>query len=358
MHAVVFQTLLKEWHKKSGRILPWVSESNPYKIWVSEVILQQTRVRQGLPYYLRFIQTFPDIYALAHASEHEVFKCWEGLGYYNRARNLHWSAKHIVNQHFGEFPKKYEDLIALKGVGPYTAAAIASFAFSLPYAVLDGNVHRVLSRIFSLKADISKPSGRKIIQLKADELIDKDQPGAFNQGLMDLGATVCLPSSPLCHQCPFAENCHAFLTESQSEYPLKISKSPLRNRYFQIFFVHSSTEFLVTQRKDQDVWKGLNALPLIETNGEDWEFPDDGFTISGMNIPKNKVWNLVQRDTQRLTHQKVHLSYHLIKLSDFREMMPGGDVTIAPLSEIKNQVFPKFLHRFIEKNKNIFLSIN
>lgn len=354
----LFQTLLSDWHLQSGRILPWVNEKNPYKVWISEIILQQTRVNQGLPYYIRFVEAFPDVFALANATETAVFKYWEGLGYYSRARNLHWSAKYIVEKNKGEFPNQYDDIIKLKGVGPYTAAAIASFAFSLPYAVLDGNVHRVIARLFCIKADIATPAGRKEIQNKADLLISGSKdPGRFNQSIMDLGATICLPTAPICVQCPFADHCQSYLTNNQKEYPFKKTKPLLRNRYFQLFFIHNDSEFVLTYRKEKDIWRGLNSFPLIETESEKWEFPEEGFTISGLFIKKNQVNEPVQRDKQLLTHQRVHLFYHLIKLTgEIPQQNSNNDFMIIPLNRIKDYVFPKFLHRFIEINKHIFQS--
>jgi len=352
----LFQELLKEWHLQFRRILPWVDEKNPYKIWISEIILQQTRVEQGLPYYVKFIEAFPNVLALANASESEVFKYWEGLGYYSRARNLHWSAKHIVHQYKGIFPNQYADIIKLKGVGPYTAAAISSFAFSLPYAVLDGNVHRVISRIFCIKSDIATPKGRKEIQNIADILIDPNEPGKFNQAMMDFGATVCLPASPLCEKCLFADYCQAFLTNSQKEYPFKKPKPPLRNRYFQLFLIYSDTDLILTYRKEKDVWRGLNSFPLLETADEKWKFPEEGLAIAGIFIQRKQVQEKSQNDIQLLTHQRVHLFYHLIKLSVLPQTISDNDLNIVPLNQIKDQVFPKFIHRFIEKNNYLFES--
>jgi A/G-specific adenine glycosylase len=356
MLPTLFQELLKEWHLQFRRILPWVDEKNPYKIWISEIILQQTRVEQGLPYYVKFIEAFPNVLALANASEGEVFKYWEGLGYYSRARNLHWSAKHIVQQYKGIFPDQYSDIIKLKGVGPYTAAAISSFAFSLPYAVLDGNVHRVISRIFCIKSDIATPKGRKEIQNIADFLIDPNEPGKFNQAMMDFGATVCLPASPLCEKCLFADYCQAFLTNSQKEYPFKKPKPPLRNRYFQLFLIYSDTDLILTYRKEKDVWRGLNSFPLLETADEKWKFPEEGLAIAGIFIQRKQVQEKSQNDIQLLTHQRVHLFYHLIKLSVLPQTISDNDLNIVPLNQIKDQVFPKFIHRFIEKNNYLFES--
>ena len=299
----LFQDLLKEWHLQLERPLPWVNEKDPYKIWISEIILQQTRVVQGLPYYTRFLDHFPNVIALANATETEVIKCWEGLGYYSRARNIHWSAKYIVKEHHGIFPTQYDEIIKLKGVGPYAAAAIASFAFSLPYAVLDGNVHRVISRIFSVTADITTSKGRKIIQDIADNLLDRENPAGFNQAIMDFGATVCLPASPLCAQCVFADHCTSYLTDTQRDFPFKKVKKPLRNRYFHLFLVQAGKHIFLTHRKEKDIWRGLYTLPFIETMDEEWKFPLEGIQLGGISMEENQIQTLHYTD-QQLLHTK------------------------------------------------------
>ena len=216
-----FSSTLLNWHKKNNRTLPWKVDKDPYKIWLSEIILQQTRVEQGIPYYQKFIATFPTIHDLAQTDESNVLKVWEGLGYYSRARNLHDTAKYISIHLNGVFPSSYENLLKLKGVGPYTAAAIASFAYDLPHAVVDGNVYRVLSRIFGIKTPMDSSEGRKEFQKIAQELINAQDPGGYNQAIMDFGATVCTPKNPNCNQCPFSEQCFAFLNRSINQLPVK-----------------------------------------------------------------------------------------------------------------------------------------
>ncbi|MDP4914858.1 MAG: A/G-specific adenine glycosylase [Saprospiraceae bacterium] len=311
----LFQNLLKEWHLQLERPLPWVNEKDPYKIWISEIILQQTRVVQGLPYYTRFLDHFPNVIALANATEAEVIKCWEGLGYYSRARNIHWSAKYIVKEHNGVFPTQYDEIIKLKGVGPYAAAAIASFAFSLPYAVLDGNVHRVISRIFSVTSDIATSKGRKTIQDIADKLLDRENPAGFNQAIMDFGATVCLPASPLCGQCVFADHCTSYLTDTQRDFPFKKVKKPLRNRYFHLFLAQAGKHIFLTHRKEKDIWRGLYTLPFIETRDEEWKFPLEGIQLGGISIGENQIQTLNYTDQQLLTHKRIHLYYNKISLA-------------------------------------------
>jgi A/G-specific adenine glycosylase len=353
--ARLFQDLLKEWHLQLDRPLPWVNEKDPYKIWISEIILQQTRVVQGLPYYVRFLDTFPNVTALANAPETEVIKCWEGLGYYSRARNLHWSAKYIVNELSGVFPEQYDGILKLKGVGPYAAAAIASFAFSLPYAVLDGNVHRVISRIFSVSADITTSNGRKTIQSIADQLLDKESPAKFNQAIMDFGATICLPASPLCDQCVFADHCTSYLTDTQRDFPFKKVKKPLRNRYFHLFLVKAGKYILLTHRKEKDIWRSLYTLPFIETRDEKWEFPLEGIQMGGLSIEENQIQILNYKDQQLLTHQRIHLYYYQVTLETVGEKISGDNIEIVPITNLKEFAFPKFLLRFIDDNESLFV---
>jgi len=199
-----FAELLIKWNKKENkRVMPWKGEKDPYKIWLSEIILQQTRVEQGLEYYNRFVKVFPEINKLAKAPDKKIFKLWEGLGYYTRCRNLITTARFIVKEKKGVFPQTYEEIISLKGVGPYTAAAISSFAFNLPHAVVDGNVYRVLSRVFGIKKPVDSTEGKKYFNGLANELLSKEQPGIYNQAIMDFGAIICKPSSPLCTACVF-----------------------------------------------------------------------------------------------------------------------------------------------------------
>lgn len=350
----LFQQLLKEWHYQLDRSLPWVREKNPYKVWVSEIILQQTRVVQGLPYYTKFLEAFPDVYVLANAPESEVLKCWEGLGYYSRARNLHWSAKYIVNEFDGVFPSQFNEIIKLKGVGLYVAAAIASFAFSLPCAVLDGNVHRVISRVFSISADISTTKGRKKIQDIADILLDKENPASFNQAIMDFGATVCLPSSPLCNRCVFADYCTSYLTGTERDFPFKKVKKPLTDRYFHLFLVGLGENILLTQRKEKDIWRGLYTLPFVETPGERWKFPSEGLQMGEHVFLENEIQTLSYKDQQLLTHQRIHLFFHQITLKSAEAKITGDNLEMVALTKLKDFAFPKFLREFIDRNAALF----
>ena len=256
------------WYNKNKRDLPWRNTKNPYKIWLSEIILQQTRVAQGLPYYVTFIKKFPTVHYLANAKEGEVLKIWQGLGYYSRARNLHYAAKFISKKLNGRFPNKYDEIKRLKGVGDYTAAAIASFAFNKPYPVVDGNVFRVLSRVFGIKTPIDSAEGKKEFTKKAEILIDKKNPGTFNQAIMEFGAIQCIPQNPDCAKCPLKKNCQAFKKNLTNYLPVKSKKGKSRNRYFNYLVLRRKGKLLLRKRTEKDIWKNLYDFPMIETKKE------------------------------------------------------------------------------------------
>src|SRR5262245_24307425 len=261
-----FTKKLLTWNKSSNkRQMPWKGEKDPYKIWLSEIILQQTRVEQGLEYYKKFIAKFPTVHDLAKAPEQQVFKLWEGLGYYTRCKNLVATAKVISKEKGGKFPNTYEDIKALKGIGPYTAAAISSFAFNLPYAVVDGNVFRVLARVFGVSTPIDSTAGKKYFTQLADDLLDKKQPGTYNQAIMDFGAVICKPEAPLCNQCPFNKTCYAYLNKKISELPVKEKKISIRKRWFYYFIIGNKDQSAIVQRTAKDIWQELYEYPLIET---------------------------------------------------------------------------------------------
>jgi len=262
-----FTKKLLSWHHKTNkRELPWKGEKDPYRIWLSEIILQQTRVEQGTAYYQRFIKKFPTVQDLASAGEKEVFKTWEGLGYYSRCRNLISSAQKIVGQHEGRFPSGYEELLLLPGVGHYTAAAIASFAFQLPHAVVDGNVERILSRYFGVALEKQSAAGRKIYASLAEELLDKNQPGVYNQAIMDFGATVCKPQNPLCSQCVLSASCQAYLNDWTSALPVKKTIKERTVRHFNYIIAGpDSKKVWIRKREGKDIWNNLYELILLET---------------------------------------------------------------------------------------------
>tara|TARA_B110001450_G_scaffold36449_1_gene32224 strand:+ start:509 stop:1552 length:1044 start_codon:yes stop_codon:yes gene_type:complete len=264
---MIFSNTLIHWYLKNNRELPWRETKNPYFIWLSEIILQQTRVAQGLSYYKKFIEAFPSIFELAKANESTILKMWQGLGYYSRARNLHFTAKYIATELNGEFPATFNEIIKLKGIGDYTASAISSICFNEPTAVVDGNVYRVLSRYFGIKSPINSSSGIKEFKALAQVLIDKTQPGTFNQAIMDFGALHCKPQNPLCGSCLFSESCVALEQNRIKELPVKKNKIKVKKRYFNyLVIVTSNGKTILSERKGKGIWQGLYQFPLIETN--------------------------------------------------------------------------------------------
>jgi len=262
-----FSNKISDWYLLNKRELPWRETNDPYRIWISEVILQQTRVNQGLAYYERFMSRFPDVVALSKANEDEVLKYWQGLGYYSRARNLHATARLIASQYNGVFPSDYHTLLSLKGIGAYTAAAIGSFSYRLPYAVVDGNVFRVLARVFGIQTPIDSHAGKKEFTALAQELLDQRNPGLHNQAVMELGAIVCTPLSPNCTECPLQEGCYASAHRSWNELPVKSKKTKQRDRYFYYFHITGKGGKTYLHKRDKkDIWLNLYELPLIETD--------------------------------------------------------------------------------------------
>jgi A/G-specific adenine glycosylase len=261
-----FSKKIAEWYEVHHRNLPWRNTRDPYQIWLSEIILQQTRVIQGLPYYEKFVRNYPNVKALARAKEQEVLRLWQGLGYYTRARNLHACAKTIVEKHKGEFPHTYDTLMQLPGVGGYTAAAIASFAFDQRVAVVDGNVQRVLARLFGVEDDVTSPVGKKHFSALANKLISNDNPATHNQAIMEFGALQCVPGKPDCGRCIFRTECFAYKHDSQCLLPVKKKKAKVTRRYFYYFLIRNGKKLLTVERKGNDIWKGLHDFPLHEEN--------------------------------------------------------------------------------------------
>lgn len=261
-----FSNQLIYWYLQNNRELPWRKTKNPYFIWLSEIMLQQTRVNQGLAYYLKFVNEFPTVFDLAKASESKVLKMWQGLGYYSRARNLHFSAKYIANELKGEFPSSYHEIKKLKGVGDYTASAISSICFNEPQAVVDGNVYRVLARYFGISTPINSPKGIKEFKELAQTLIDKKQPGNYNQAIMDFGALHCKPQNPLCDSCFFNNSCAALKNKKVASLPIKEKKLKIKKRYFNyLVIINSDFETILNERTAKGIWKGMYEFPLVET---------------------------------------------------------------------------------------------
>ncbi len=301
-----FSAKLISWYIINKRDLPWRYSSNPYFIWVSEVILQQTKIIQGLPYYINFIRKFPDIKSLALASEKEVLRTWQGLGYYTRARNLHKCAKMIHFEMSGKFPNNFNNLLNLPGVGKYTAAAIASIAFGEPVPVVDGNVTRILARYFGIYEDIALNQTITKFSTLAAELMGDSDPGIFNQALMEFGALICTPKIPACEGCIFSGSCHANQENSQSILPVKTKRVTVRNRYFYYLVITNGNKVIMNQRQDNDIWKHLYDFPMLESSID--LRPEDVVLVKAPEIYKNKKANLVfesEKYKHVLTHQRI-----------------------------------------------------
>lgn len=331
------------WYTAVRRDLPWRETSDPYRIWLSEVILQQTRVAQGLDYYLRFVERFPDVEALARADEDEVLKLWQGLGYYSRARNLHAAARQVAGQYGGRFPEHYDEVRALRGVGDYTAAAVCSIAYGQPYATVDGNVYRVLSRLFALDVPIDTTQGRKVYARLAQELLDERRPGLHNQAMMEFGALQCVPRNPDCDACPLGEMCQARRQGSPEAYPVRQGRTATRTRYFHYLYLRCEGRTLLVRRSGNDIWHGLYEFPLIETDGEvsfgelsggaafRWWMAGVAFThVGSVAMPRHQ-----------LSHQTIRATFHELvtdRLPEVPEAMPVaeerlGDYAVSRLTD-------------------------
>ena len=303
--ASTFGTLLLEWYRENPRELPWKATRDPYKIWLSEIILQQTQVIQGIPYYNKFVGKYPDVHALASATEDEVLNDWQGLGYNSRARNLHKAAISVVEDHGGIFPGDYEGLRALSGIGPYTAAAIASFAYGEPTPVVDANVIRILCRVLGIEEEPSRAHVRRRMSEFLDDAISGTDPADFNQAIMNFGALVCKPSAPKCDICPFQDHCYALKNDMVGRLPVKKTKKPRRQRYFHYLTLTNESGLYLRKRELKDIWQGMYELPLIETPTAD--SPDHDALIQalkGFGVQNYLLGHDVYEDTQVLSHQK------------------------------------------------------
>ncbi len=344
-----FTRHLMQWHlQENVRELPWKKETDPYKIWLSEIIMQQTRVEQGMPYYTRFVGNYPTVKHLASAPDAEVYRLWQGLGYYNRCKNLLETARFIAYKLNGKFPDTYEEIIKLKGIGSYTAAAIASFAYKLPCAVVDGNVQRVLARFFGMETPVDSSEGKKKIQSLAQELIDKKQPHLYNQAIMDFGAVVCKPAAPLCSQCVLQPKCVAYKKELIHLLPVKAKKTKLTTRYFHFILLRYKNELWIQKRNEKDIWLHLHQPYLIEAP----------YALSENEL-KQKIktaasfqWQYEGAEKQRLSHQLICSRFYSISLKNKLVLNEQQGTWIA-LSELKKIAFPKTVISFFEK-KNYF----
>ena len=350
-YSEIAQTLIR-WYEKNARDLPWRDTKDPYTIWVSEIILQQTTVNQGLPYFKKFIRKYPDVQALASAHEDELLKVWEGLGYYNRARNMHGSAKEIVSSHEGEFPNSYEDIIRLKGVGPYTAAAISSFAFGQPYPVVDGNVSRLISRLFGIADPVDKGPVIKKIYGIADKLITHASPEIFNQAVMEFGALQCVPKNPDCESCPLKRQCISYRQGWVKEIPVKSKKVKKRTRYFSYYhIVDSEGLIIIEKRSGNDIWKGLFQFPLLEDSKQSFQNPP----VVNF-VRKQDVGEMRSSDpyTQTLSHQKIYARFIYITITKKHNLFPRENIQLVGHAELKNYPFPKIIDLYLS-DKSITL---
>lgn len=315
MNPSEFASGLLGWYDQHKRDLPWRDIRDPYKIWLSEVILQQTRVQQGLPYYLRFVEKYPTVSDLAEASEEEVLRLWQGLGYYSRARNMHAAARTITTELNGRFPDNFAEIRKLKGVGDYTAAAVASFAFNEKVAVVDGNVYRVLARVFGVEDDIASPAGKRVFAELARELLPATRTDAYNQAIMEFGALHCKPANPDCMFCHFAHTCQARLTSRQQVLPVKSRKVKIKKRYFHYIVVNQKNKFLMKKRLKGDVWEGLYDFPLLE----DEKFINKGVFLHAMAEKTGalqaelRLLNVSAEVRHVLTHQRLHVRFYQIE---------------------------------------------
>lgn len=344
-----FTEILMQWHKQHNfREMPWKGEKDPYKIWLSEVILQQTRVAQGWQYYTNFITRYPTIDQLAKAPDQEVFKLWEGLGYYNRCKNLLFTARQIVNERKGIFPDRYEDILALKGVGPYTAAAISSFAYNLPYAVVDGNVFRVLSRFFGIDVPIDSTKGKQLFTELAGKVLSKKEAGLYNQAIMDFGATVCKPVAPDCSICPLQRYCTAFGEGRVNQLPVKEKTLLRKHRWFYYFLFEHEGKILVHLRSGKDIWQNLNEFYLLETEEQTkW---DEASVMqwlgSQLGIKKAQVKQVSPVSVQQLTHQQIKGQFIRVALPSIPPFLKNYQW--QKLEELRNLPFPKFITAYLE----------
>jgi A/G-specific adenine glycosylase len=342
---MIFSKILINWYSINKRELPWRKTANPYYIWLSEIILQQTQVKQGLPYYDAFTAKYPTIFDLSNANEDDVLKLWQGLGYYSRARNLHATAKYIANDLKGIFPNTYKDLLKLKGVGDYTASAIASICFNEVTAVVDGNVYRVLSRYFGISTPINSSKGNKEFKQLAQKLINKKQPAEFNQAIMEFGATQCKPKNPDCNICPFNKGCIAFNTHLIGELPVKIKSAKVKKKHFNfLVFISEDEQTILEKRKGKGIWQNLYQFPLVETENL---IDSESFKslVKNHELLSNINFELLlyNKDAivHKLSHQHLYTQFWIIKV----DKLPKEGVSIE---SIRDYAVPILIGDFIE----------
>ncbi|WP_040490697.1 A/G-specific adenine glycosylase [Indibacter alkaliphilus] len=352
-----FVNTLLDWYPKHKRDLPWRNTKDPYIIWLSEIILQQTRVAQGLPYFEKFLENYPKVQDLAYAPIEEIMRHWQGLGYYSRARNLHQCAQIVVDKYQGEFPDSYQELKKLKGIGSYTAAAIASFAFDEPVAVVDGNVFRLLSRYFGISTDIASSAGKREFESLANELVPPNSPGTFNQAIMEFGSLQCTPKSPDCTECPLKEGCFAHKERLVDALPVKINKVKVKERFFQYFHIECGNHSVVKERTKGDIWQGLYDFPMKESASK------KEFEAAGLELPfglKNFVTPIVYESSHIykhiLTHQRIFANFvKFVVEPDQSEMLKAwtekNNFHLINHKELENLGKPRLILKYLNDEK-------
>ena len=345
---IINDTLIN-WYEQCRRDLPWRHNPSPYQVWLSEVILQQTRVSQGMDYYLRFIERWPTVEALAQATEEDVLKMWQGLGYYSRARNLHHCALQVVEQYGGKFPADYEQLKKLKGIGDYTAAAIASIAFNLPHAVVDGNVYRVIARLYDIDTPININEGQNLFARLADELLDRNHPGLHNQAMMEFGALQCTPKNPDCLHCPLQPHCLAFERQTVGQRPVKLQKTKVKTRYFNYLVMRVGESIYLHKRSDNDIWKNLYDFPCIESEKPltvEAVINSEGFRqlVEGTDFTITKTSPVF---THKLTHRTIIAQFIEIKLEQKLLQIETKEVFLAAERELENYPIPRLIDLYL-----------
>lgn len=344
-----FSTQIHQWYKKNKRELPWRNTSDPYKIWISEIILQQTRVDQGIQYYYRFTERFPTVKQLAEAHEDEVLKMWQGLGYYSRARNLHFTARYIQNELDGKFPSQYKTILNLKGIGPYTAAAIASFAYGLPYPAVDGNVSRVLSRYLGIDSPIDSTKGKREFNKLAEELIPEDKPGLHNQAMMEFGALQCTPK-PDCSKCPLTGSCFAFQQKMVNQLPVKGKKTKQRRRYFYYYLIEQGESTFLEKRTGNDIWKNLYQFPL-------WESPHELSDLEIVEMKNIPFLNGCKKNMKNITRVKKHILSHQIIFAKLIHIEIENDCQLnnqflkIKSKNLDNYAVPRLIEKLLTETK-------
>lgn len=348
------EEILIKWYNQNKRALPWRETTDPYKIWVSEVILQQTRVNQGISYYYRFLEKFPNVKTLADADEKEVLLVWQGLGYYSRARNMHAAAKYVVEVEGGVFPKDYDGLIKLKGIGSYTAAAIASFSYKQKVAAVDGNVMRVIARLFRVEDPVNSTKGSKRIEAIANTLISEQHPDIFNQAIMEFGALCCLPKNPNCVACPLIMHCEAYKNQLIEQLPVKKKSKPARNRYLNYLVITDSEKLqLVLSKRNEkkDIWYNLYQFPVIESDTE-WEAHSLVESAQFKSIIKENEFSLqgdVLKKKHLLSHQTLYISFWKVGVNKITALEKKNDLEVIDMHSVSSYPLPQVVAGYVEE---------